>query len=386
MIKSKLNFSAACMGMLIFGIVMAVLGSTLPSLMQKFMIDLADAGSLFLIMSLGILFGSMIFGPVTDRYGYKGLLGVSAFLIFAGIEGIAFAPSIGVLRLSLFIVGLGGGAINGGTNALVSDISEGSRGSGLSFLGVFFGLGAFGVPFILGTLLDHLSYETLIALVGALVLLPLMFFMSISFPLPRHQHKLPLKEGIGLTKESTLLLFGLVLFLQSGLEMTVGGWSAAFFNEVLDIEAGRSVLFLSFYWSGMIIARLSLGKILMKFSQARVFYASLFIAFTGSLLMLLSNGIGMAIPGLVITGLGFAAIFPLALAWVGDIYSRLSGTAFSLVLTIAILGGMLFPWITGVIANVGGLRMALFIVPFSLLCSALVFYRISIRLKKSGFR
>jgi MFS transporter, FHS family, glucose/mannose:H+ symporter len=382
MIKSKLNFAAACMGMLIFGIVMAVLGSTLPSLMQKFMIDMADAGSLFLIMSLGILFGSMIFGPVTDRYGYKGLLGVSAFLIFAGIEGIAFAPSIGVLRLSLFIVGLGGGAINGGTNALVSDISEGNRGSGLSFLGVFFGLGAFGVPFILGTLLDYLSYETLIGLVGALVLLPLIFFIKISFPLPRHQHKLPLKEGLGLTRETTLLLFGLVLFFQSGLEMTVGGWSASFLNEVLDVEAGRSVLFLSFYWSGLIIARLSLGKILMKFSQTRVFFASLLIAFTGSLLMLMSNGIGMAIPGLVITGLGFAAIFPLALAWVGDFYSRLSGTAFSLVLTIAILGGMLFPWITGIIANVGGLRMALFVVPISLLCSALVFYRISIRLKK----
>ena len=50
----------------------------------------------------------------------------------------------------MFLFGLGGGAVNGATNALVSDISEKDKGANLSLLGVFFGLGALGMPFILG--------------------------------------------------------------------------------------------------------------------------------------------------------------------------------------------------------------------------------------------
>ncbi|UCG28302.1 MAG: MFS transporter [Bacteroidales bacterium] len=380
--NKKLIFTAACLGMLMFGIVMAVLGAVLPSVIEKFQIDMADAGSLFFMMSMGMLFGSMVFGPVVDRYGYKGLLIICAILIFASIEGIAFAWSMTILRISLLIVGFTGGAINGGTNALVSDISEKNRGSGLSFLGVFFGIGAFGIPFLLGILLDHFSYETLIAIVGSLILLPLVFFILLKFPAPKHEQGFPLREGIGLTRETTLLLFGLMLFIQSGMEMTVGGWSATFLNKELNIEASKSVLILSLFWMGLILARLSLGKILNHIAKSKVLLSSLFIAIAGSLFMLLSNRSIMALSGLIITGIGFAAVFPLVLAFVGDLYSKLSGTAFSLVLAIALLGGMLFPYLVGIMANSMGLRLSLALVPFSMFCSALIFRLILFRFKK----
>ena len=150
------------MGMLIFGIVITVLGSVLPSVIVKFSMAHAEAGSLFIMMSIGMMAGSLLFGPIVDRYGYKGMLIVSSGLVFLSIEGIAFAPSVFILKLSLFVVGFSGGAVNGGTNALVSDISDNNRGSDLSLLGVFFGIGALGVPFLLGTFLDSFSYESLI--------------------------------------------------------------------------------------------------------------------------------------------------------------------------------------------------------------------------------
>ena len=43
---------------------------------------------------------------------------------FAALEGIAFAPSLGFLRGAILLLGFGGGLMNGGTNALVADISE----------------------------------------------------------------------------------------------------------------------------------------------------------------------------------------------------------------------------------------------------------------------
>ncbi|HVD60113.1 MAG TPA: MFS transporter, partial [Gemmatimonadaceae bacterium] len=145
-------FVCACLGMLTFGIVLTVLGAVLPSVITRFGIDKVQAGSLFLLMTFAILAASLVFGPLADRYGYKGMLLLATALIAIGLQGIAFAGSMSVLRIAIVLIGFGGGIINGGTNALVADISSEEKGANLNLLGVFFGIGAVGVPFILATL------------------------------------------------------------------------------------------------------------------------------------------------------------------------------------------------------------------------------------------
>ena len=373
MYNKKSVTSAAFLAMLIFGIVMAVLGSVLPSVIDKFRITVVNAGALFVIMNLGMLLGSMIFGPVVDRYGYKGLLTVCAVIIFAGIEGIALSPTIPLLKISLFFVGFAGGAINGGANALVADINEGNKSSGLSYLGVFFGIGAFSVPFILGSLLDHFSYETIIGAVGILILIPLLFFTLISFPGAKHSQGLPLKESAALLKENLLLLLGMMLFIQSGLEMVISGWSSTFFSERFQTGPREAVLLLSVYWLALMIARIILGKILVHANHTFVLNIGLIIALTGTLIMVFAPVKYIAVAGLALTGFGFAAVFPMVLGFVGDAYARLSGTAFSLVLALGLLGGMFFPWITGILAGKFGLQNTLLIAPISLFASLIIF-------------
>jgi fucose permease len=364
---------AAFLAMLIFGIVMAVLGSVLPSVIVKFDISLVNAGSLFLLMSLGMLFGSLLFGPVVDIYGYKGLMAVSTALVFVGIEGIALAPSLPMLKIALVLVGFAGGAINGGANALVADISEENRGSGLSFLGVFFGIGAFSVPFLLGSLLGVFQYESLISAVGFLILIPLLFFIYIRFPASKHTRGFPVKEGLGLIKERVLLMFGLMLFMQSGLEMLISGWSATYFSEVLNVESQEAVFLLSVYWFSLMISRLAIGNLLKRISHVKVLFVSYGIAFLGTLLMISASGKDLAVIGLALVGIGFAAAFPLILAFVGNTYAKFSGTAFSLVLACGLVGGMLFPWVTGILAEWIGLRFTFILAPASLLASVLIF-------------
>jgi len=373
MYKKKQVLWASFMAMLIFGIVMAILGAVLPSVISKFDISLANAGSLFLLMSLGMLIGSLFFGPVVDRFGYKWLLVICTALVFAGIEGIAFAPSVVVLKTALLLTGFAGGAINGGANALVADISEENRGSGLSFLGVFFGIGAFSVPFLIGSLLGIFDYENLIATAGLLILIPLLFFLAIKFPASKHNQGFPLSDGIRLLKESTLLLFGIMLFVQSGLEMVISGWSATYLSEVLHVGSRESVFLLSVYWLSLMLARLLLGNLLKTAAREKILTTAFIIAITGAVLMIASTGKILAVAGLGLIGFGFAAVFPLVLAFIGDAYSKLSGTAFSLVLALGLVGGMLFPYITGILAEVIGLRYAFFLAPVSLLGSFIIF-------------
>src|SRR6476661_310527 len=138
--------------MLTFGIVLTILGAVLPSIIERFGLDKAQAGSLFLLMTFAILAATIVFGPLADRYGYKGLLLVATALIAAGLEGIAFAGTMVMLRFAIVLIGFGGGIINGGTNALVADVSSEEKNANLNLLGVFFGVGAVGVPFALATL------------------------------------------------------------------------------------------------------------------------------------------------------------------------------------------------------------------------------------------
>ena len=158
MTNRRTLFVIACLGLVTFGIVLTMLGTVLPSVIERFGIGKAAAGSLFLLNTFGILVGSLVFGPVVDRWGYKEMLLVALAIVVVGIEGIAFASSMIWLRASLLLTGFGGGMINGGTNALVADISTESRTAGLSRLAIFFGVGAVGVPFALGSLLGAYSY------------------------------------------------------------------------------------------------------------------------------------------------------------------------------------------------------------------------------------
>jgi fucose permease len=359
--------AAAYLGMLIFGIVLTTLGAVLPSVIERFGIDKAAAGTLFLLMSFGILAGSLVFGPLVDRYGYKWLLVVSAALIFFGLEGIAFAPSMGALRTAVLLIGFGGGVINGGVNALVADISaEGERGAAISLLGVFFGVGAVGVPFALGMFLGNSSYTAIIAGVGVVVLGALAFIAVTHFPTPKQPQGFPIAEGARLLRDPVLLLFGFMLFLESGVELTVGGWTATFFSDELGVTGERALVFLSLYWLGMMLARLVLGAVLRRTPPARVLLSCIGVALVGALLMLGSRGLAPAAAGVFLLGVGFAATFPVVLGFVGDRYAHLSGTAFSIVFVMALTGGMLLPYATGVLGATYGLRTSFLVVPIAL--------------------
>ncbi len=46
---------------------------------------------MFSVLPFGVLVGSLLFGPIVDRFGYKILLSVSCILLSAGFGGIAVA-------------------------------------------------------------------------------------------------------------------------------------------------------------------------------------------------------------------------------------------------------------------------------------------------------
>jgi len=352
--SNNLVFVAASLAMLLFGIVLISLGSVLPQLRELFNLTDLSTGSLLSILPFGLLIGSLVFGPLVDRYGYKIVLLTCSLLVFGGIEGIALTGQIWILRISIFLIGFGGGAINGGANALAADTAKGDRGARLSLLGVFFGIGALGVPFILG-LLDHvLSYDKILFWIGIFVLLPVIFYMLIDFPPPKNPQGFPLKDATKLLKDPWIILTGFILFIQSGMEGLANNWSTTYLQENKEILNQHALFSLTCLVAGMAFMRLILGWSLHHIRSGLVLVVSVGLSILGSLIILLTNTQLATYAGMAILGAGLSACFPVIMGQVAGKYTQLSGTALSMVLVLALLGNMLCNYGMGIIAKTWG--------------------------------
>ncbi|MGN6402416.1 MAG: MFS transporter [Flavisolibacter sp.] len=353
MYKKTPVFLAACFGMLLFGISLITLGSITPHLKTKFMLDDVAAGTLFAILPIGILAGSLLFGPVCDRYGYKLLLILACLGMFAGFEGIAYASSLGVLKLCIFIFGLGGGVVNGATNAVVADISDVNKGANLSLLGVFFGVGALGMPLVLALLSKTFQPFEVIAVVGWLTLIVSLVYLFIRFPSAKQQATIAAKWSSLL--KPLLVLIAFFLFCQSSLEAIINNWTTTYLISRGAMSESNALYALSLHIVGMITMRLLTGSVFRSVSQVKMMWACLVLLFAGIFLMQL-YGKGLIVAGLVLSGAGLAGGFPIMLGFVGERFATLSGTAFSFVFAVALIGNMLINYAMGFIVHHYGIQ------------------------------
>lgn len=356
MYNKRLIFWAACAGILFFGISITTLGSVVPDLKEKFALDDIASGTLFSILPFGLLVGSLIFGPFCDRYGYKLLLALACISMFIGFEGIAYAPAKFLLQVCIFLFGLGGGAINGATSALVSDISEENKGANLSLLGVFFAIGALGMPFILGILESSFNYEAIVAIVGMATLAISVFYLLIKFPPPKQSGGLPVAKSLHLFKDGVLLLIAFFLFFQSAFEGIINNWTTTYLSAHISIAPDKALFALSLSVAGMTVMRLLLGSVFRNTAVVKIWTGSFLLILAGLILLSTANSFYPASAGLILVGAGLAAGFPIMLGFVGNRYKELSGTAFSLVFVIALAGNMIINYGMGYIAQHYGIR------------------------------
>ena len=351
MFNKKILFWAACSGILLFGIGLITLGSVVPDLRVKHKLDEISSGTLFSIMPIGILMGSLFFGPICDKYGYKLVLIISCILMFIGFEGIAYAPGLAGLKFCVFLFGTGGGAINGATNAVVADISPKDKGAELSILGVFFGIGALGMPLILGLLKNHFSFETILGLVGVFALAIAVLFGIIRFPEPKQKQGFPIRQSFSLMKDNLLLLIAFFLFCQSSFEAIINNWTTSYLQKQVQADPSQALYALSLFIGGLTVMRLLIGTVLRKVNDFTIMFISLGLILAGLLLLKTGSSLSVAMLALVLVGAGLAGGFPIMFGIVGNRYSNLSGTAFSFVLVIALIGNMLVNYAMGMIAE-----------------------------------
>lgn len=380
--NKKIAFAAACSGMLIFGMTIVTLGSLANELKTKFELSSYDSGTLFSILPIGLIVGSLICGPVADRYGYKYLMIAASLGIFIGFEGIAFSQSINMLRLFIFIFGVSGGVINGATNSIVVDVSDEHKGPNLSILGIFFGLGALGMPLILGLLINLVQPLQVLAGMGWLTLAMGLVYLFIQFPPSKTS------QGGGITIPWSklfvplLILISFFLFFQSSLESIITNWTTTYIGSKNLMDEKQALFALSVHIIGMIAMRILTGGVMRNVSQVKILWICLALLLTGVLLMQFGNDVISINGGLFLAGAGLSGGFPVMLGFVGHYFAALSGTAISFVFVVALIGNILINYLTGVIIEQYGISNLVGICYVEIMIMAVLFYIIMQKLNK----
>ena len=368
----KIAFISVFTGIFLFGVSMVIIGSTLSVLRERFGMSDIEAGGLFSILPFGLLVGSVTFGPVADKYGYRWVLTVAGLFLSFGFFGIAHAGSLFVLRSCIFLFGIGGGVINGASSALVSDLSvKEHKITNLIWLGAFFGVGAFVTPIIL-SVIEKTYYTLVIDVAGVLSLLIAILFAVIAYPVTVQKDKISFKLIPVFVKNRLFMALCFYLFFQSSFEAIVNNWTVTFF---VDLRVGENKALLAFSSSvlGMILMRVLTGSVLRNFTFNRLMTLALIFLTAGLILLILPTPYFIKVTGMFLIGAGLAPGFPVMLGSAGELFKEVSATAFSFAMLIALIGNTLINYITGVLTEKFGMGVFPYVIMTEIVALLLLF-------------
>ena len=368
----KIAFISVFTGIFLFGVSMVIIGSTLSVLRERFGMSDIEAGGLFSILPFGLLVGSVTFGPVADKYGYRWVLTVAGLFLSLGFFGIAHAGSLFVLRSCIFLFGIGGGVINGASSALVSDLSvKEHKITNLIWLGAFFGVGAFVTPLIL-SVIEKSYYTLVIDVAGVLSLLIALLFAVIVYPVTVQKDKISFKLIPVFVKNRLFMALSFYLFFQSSFEAIVNNWTVSYF---VDLRVGDDNALLAFSSSvlGMILMRVLTGSVLRNFTFNRLMTLALIFLTAGLILLILPTPYFIKVTGMFFIGAGLAPGFPVMLGSAGELFKEVSATAFSFAMLIALIGNTLINYITGVLTEKFGMGVFPYVIMTEIVALLLLF-------------
>jgi fucose permease len=357
---------AAIVAIFIYGMIAAMLGTILPDLSDRFHLSPSQNGTIAFAQALGLILASLAVGPLLDNEGKKIGLILGLALISIALFALPRSPGFRSIMLLLFLLGVGGGILVTGANALVSDVSESHRATALNLVNLFFGLGALATPFIAANLFGR-NWVRLCYTIASLTVVTLAIQAFTKMPGPTGAGRFVLADAAPVLGRPLLFLVGLFLFLYITCEVGIWNWLPRHLIAQ-GIPESRALNILSLGFAlGLLIGRAGVLPVLTRVPAITVTLVGSVAMAVTTFLMLRTKRPGVALVLVFLAGISMAPVFPTTLAIVGDAFPRMTGTAIGFVITCGWTGLAVSSRIIGVIA--GGdprrLKKALLVIPAS---------------------
>ncbi len=355
---------AAILAIFVYGMIAAMLGTILPDLSDRFQLTPKQNGTIALAQALGLTIASVGVGPLLDAEGDKVGLLIGLALIAITLFSLPRSPGYRSIVFLLFLLGVGGGIVVTGANALVSGVSEVHRATALNLVNLFFGLGGFATPFLSANLLKKNSFR-LCYTIAVLTVATLAIQAATHMPAPTGGSGFVFAHVAPILGKPLLFLLGFFLFLYVSCEVGVWNWLPRHLIAQ-GIPESRALNILSLGFAlGLLIGRFGVAPILIHAPAVEVTLAASIAMAITTLLMLRTNNPTAASVLVFLAGISMAPVFPTTLAIAGTAFPTLPGTAIGFVITCGWAGLAVSSRIIGSIA--GGdpsrLKKALLLIP-----------------------
>lgn len=352
--------AAYYLAFIVLGLVLAVLGPTLPYLAEQTGSQLSQVSILFAARSLGGFSGALLSSRLYDRRaGHPILLGtLVVFIMCLGL--IPLIPALWLLAGLLFVVGVAEGVLDVGVNTLIVWVHGRSVGPFMNGLHFFFGLGAFLAPIIVAQVLAFNGDVRWAYWILALLVFPALFWIA-RLPSPHAPAARTDTESSTAARTDALIVFliAVLLALYVGAEISFGGWIFSY-TVAMGLAAETTAAYLtSLFWGTFTIGRLLAIPLARVLRPRAILLGDLGIAATSVALILLWPQSQVVVwLGTAGVGLSMASVFPTVLT-LAERRMLITGTVTSMFFVGASVGGMTLPWLIGQLFTAIGPQMTM---------------------------
>ena len=293
----------------------SVLGVAWPGMRASLGQELASAGLITLVLTVGSALSSFVGGRVLARWGTGPVVTVSGLLTGLALLGFALSPSFALLLLLAVPLGLGAGAVDARLNQFVAAHYSARH---MNWLHGCWGVGATLGPLIMASALTSAKgWRQGYLWIGGVQLGLVLLFVLVLPLWQRHQaqsvHTAAASPTIPKGPAPTLALWlAPALYLAyAAVEISTGLWAGSLLVDGRGLEAKTAALWVSCFFGAIMLGRFATGLLTLRLGNRQLVRLGIAVASVGAALFS-SNALPapLSLTGLVLLGLGCAPIYP----------------------------------------------------------------------------
>ena len=359
---SSLQISTAFVGFLLIGMASGAWGVLLPNVSAYYHVGRSVVGLLFFASATGYVLSALGTSLLTAKLGQRWYLVTGTVLLLLCCVSFSLKPPFMLALLIRLFQGMAGAMIETGFNVLLVALPNNT--ALLNTLHAFGGVGTLAGPLIASTLLAFgWGWNTAFlawALLALLLLVGLLTLFLRSFNGIGNVEQREKKERslLIVLKIPTIWFTTLFLLFYVGVEVSLGDWGYTFLTEHRGANVELAGGIMSGYWLGSILGRFILNFLIRRVHlslSGQMSTCMIGIIFGLLMIWFIPNVIACAAAFFVV-GTFLGPIYPSTVALLPDIVKgSLIESAMGFLLSMGILGGALFPWAAGTLAQYRGI-------------------------------
>ena len=331
-------------------------GSALPAMWEELNLPVSLGSVITVIIAVCTLISSFCSARLISKFKEGIIVAVSTLLTAVALFGFAISNAFWIVAVSAIPLGLGAGSIDVALNNYVA-----SRYSALkvNILHCSYGVGVALTPFVFSFALKDNNWRLGFFIVcGVQIFLSILAFCTLSLwkkvdqKTNAEEEFKPVLLGFKtMIKTPSIRALWLTFFFTCALEFTCDTWATTFLKEG-GLTESLSATFLTIYFVGMALGRVSAGFLSIKLSLFRLLSICYLIIFVAIIMLFLPLPTEVKGASLFFIGLGNGPTFPnLTVACAKRYDRRFSQSLVASCTGVASFGIMTLPALFGIIIN-----------------------------------